>query len=129
MPLMKKYYYEYPDSLLFLAGIDLNRATVIHYAEQRAGKNLFRRWAKIEESVDPYIEVNVGSCSEGFKKLDNYVQEIERTIYIGESKCKVYPFKQFVDLVTDVIHFNPELTHCGNKECTRCNDMANGGSF
>lgn len=50
-----------------LMGVGLNCMTLLHLAEQQAGRNMFRRWAN-DLTGNP-IEVETGGCSAGFGKL------------------------------------------------------------
>lgn len=113
------------DSYLILMGVDLTKATPIHYAETLAGRRLFRRWAKV--SAYESVETENGGCSDGFNSLAPWVSGIERRITVGESLWRVYPFKPFVEAVAEAIRRNPSITHCDNPYCSRCNDAVKGG--
>lgn len=54
--------------LLLLIGVGLNRMTALHLAEQQSGRRLFMRWAKGADGRTSMVEV--GSCSEGFPRLE-----------------------------------------------------------
>jgi aminoglycoside N3'-acetyltransferase len=99
--------------------------TPIHFAEEKAGRRLFRRWAKNSDGT--VQEVEVGSCSEGFDNLAPHVKNIEASMQVGESRWKIYPFRTFIDVVTNAIIQNPAITHCADPECERCNDAVQGG--
>ena len=71
------------DGYLVLIGVDLTKATIIHYAESIAGRNLFIRWANNDFSK--LIAVNVGGCSDGFNNLDPLVKSIEKEVIVGNS--------------------------------------------
>ena len=120
-----KVIYSRPNAYLVLAGVDLTSATPIHFAEERAGRRLFRRWAK--NSDGSAQEVEVGSCSDGFNNLDSFLKNIEENMQFGQSCWKIYPFCTFIDTVTDAILQNPPITHCANPDCERCNDAIKGG--
>ena len=60
---------------LLLIGVDLTKATPLHFSEQVAGRNSFRRWALGEDGE--ILEVEIGSCSNGFGKFDGVVADIE----------------------------------------------------
>lgn len=110
---------------IILAGVDLTKATPIHYAEERAGRRLFRRWAKYLDN--PCVEVEVGSCSEGFEKLSPVLAPIEKKVFVGVSQWRVFPFKQFIDIASEAIRNDQSITHCEDESCTRCNHAAKGG--
>ncbi len=114
-----------PAAWLVLAGVDLTSATPIHLAEARAGRNLFRRWALTGEGAT--LEVEVGSCSDGFNNLAPAVRDIEIARQVGESRWRVYPFRPFIEAVTEAIVQNAAITHCGDPDCIRCQDAVRGG--
>jgi aminoglycoside N3'-acetyltransferase len=108
---------------IILAGVDLTSCTPIHYAEELAGRKLFRRWAVYNNNI---VEVEVGSCSEGFEKIRDFLKEIEIIDYIGESQIRIYSFKKFILETAKIIQEKPEITIC-KERCERCMDMYNGG--
>jgi aminoglycoside N3'-acetyltransferase len=113
-------------SYVILAGVNLKSCTPIHFAEEKAGRRLFRRWAIYHNRK---VEIEVGSCSDGFDSLSNTVKSIETIDYLGTSKIKIYPFKAFIDIISNVIKNNPTITKCNNPLCLRCKDMISGGRF
>ncbi len=110
---------------LALVGVDLTKATPIHLAEEMAGRRLFRRWTRNADGAPQ--ESAVGSCSEGFNNVAPAVREIETTITVGQSKWRLYPFRAFIDTVTTAIQQDPQITHCADPNCARCNDAVRGG--
>jgi aminoglycoside N3'-acetyltransferase len=110
---------------IILAGVDLTKATPIHYAEEKAGRHLFRRWAKYLDN--PCVEVEVGSCSEGFEKLSSVLAPIEKRVLVGSSQWRVFPFKSFIDIASEAIRNDQSITHCEDDNCTRCNHAVKGG--
>ncbi len=112
------------DGYVLLAGVTLTKATIIHYAEQLAGRNLFLRWAN-DTSGNP-IPVRVGSCSEGFNNLMDSLKPILSTITVGESQWLCYPAKEMVEIGKNAILQNPEITRCSD-QCGRCDDAIAGG--
>ena len=119
-----EYMYEHGGAIV-LMGVTLIRATAIHYAEQRAGKNLFIRWAADPQGqIQP---VKVGSCSEGFDRLLPVVEAFERRLSVGPSGWRIYDFRTFVDAIALAVHEDPQMTHCDDENCERCRDMALGG--
>ena len=117
--------YTQPAAYMGLIGVDLTKATAIHFAEERSGRNLFRRWAI--DSDGTHQETAVGSCSDGFNRFDPVVKDIEMSITVGQSHWRVYPFKPFIDIVTQAIVDDQSITHCADPKCPRCNDAVRGG--
>ena len=110
---------------VLLMGVDLSKATIIHYAEKLAGRKLFIRWA-YDKNLNT-IPVLVGSCSEGFNKLSNALRSIGKEVFVGKSKWVCYKAREFVEICAHEIKENPQITHCEDKNCDRCNDAVMGG--
>jgi aminoglycoside 3-N-acetyltransferase len=108
-----------------LMGVGLDRMTLIHHAEHRAGRELFRRWSR--DQYGEIIESQVGSCSDGFERLSGALAALERTTEVGGSHWRAYPAGPFVELAAQVIRTLPDITHCANPNCLRCNDAISGG--
>jgi len=108
-----------------LMGVALDRLTLIHYAEERAGRRLFRRWSRDRDGL--LIESQIGSCSSGFERLRDVLAPIERTIEVGTSRWRAYPAAELVELAAYAILENPAITHCDDPNCLRCNDAVLGG--
>ena len=113
------------DGYVLLMGVDLTSATIIHYAEMLAGRKLFVRWA-YDKDLNT-IPVLVGSCSEGFNKLQNVLDNYKKEIFIGKSRWICYKAREIVEICKQEIKKNPQITHCDDENCDRCNDMMLGG--
>ena len=109
---------------IFLAGVSLTTCTPIHFAEEKTGKRLFRRWVLNKNKVE---EVEVGGCSEGFENLRSNIMDIEKKMMIGASEISVFAFRKFIDRITEIFRENPEITRCNDSDCLRCRDMIAGG--
>lgn len=107
-----------------LAGVDLTSCTPVHFAEEVAGRRLFRRWAVYHGET---VEIEVGSCSDGFDNLDAAVTDVEVIDRLGDSRMRLYAFNPFVDVIASAIRDDPSITRCTNPDCMRCRDMAAGG--
>jgi len=110
---------------IVLAGVDLTKMTVIHYAEQLAGRELFIRWALGSDGKPTCMRE--GSCSDGFNRLMPFVSEIEKQITVGSSLWRIYTICEIVEACTTAIRQDAGITHCGDLKCSRCNDMQKGG--
>ncbi|MBQ2581607.1 MAG: AAC(3) family N-acetyltransferase [Ruminococcus sp.] len=113
------------DGYVLLMGVGLDKATIIHYAEQVAGRVPFVRWAYDENRK--VVPVSAGSCSEGFRNLDGILDIYARKITVGSSRWVCYKAQEFVDICSRAIRNMPNITHCDDKECDRCNDAIKGG--
>ncbi len=119
-----KYLYK-TDGLVILMGVDLHSATIIHYAEELSGRNLFVRWAKNLDGKT--IGVHTGSCSNGFNKFNKALENAVKTVTVDGSTWSIFTAKDIVDICTKEIKNSQNITHCGDKTCDRCNDAVLGG--
>jgi len=108
-----------------LMGVGLERLTLLHLAEQLAGRELFRRWALDAAGQTMFAEV--GSCSEGFGKLAGLLAPIARHGLAGASRWQVLPAAACLDIAAAAIRETPAITHCGDPGCDRCPDAVLGG--
>ena len=109
---------------VLLAGVGLTTATLLHLAEQAAGRRMFVRWALTREGVIP---TRVGGCSSGFERLARPLAPAERRWSCGPSEWRVYDAARALELVTAAISADPSITRCPAAECARCEDAIAGG--
>ena len=108
-----------------LMGVGLNRMTLLHLAESRAGRNLFIRWANDSNGVpSPVLR---GNCSEGFPRLVPALRHLIRESHVGSSLWKVLPARETLAVAAAAIRAQPDITHCPNPDCLGCNDAVLGG--
>lgn len=110
---------------VLLAGVGLERMTLLHLAEKEAGRTLFRRWANGADG-EP-VAVEVGGCSEGFGRLEPYLRSAMRIIVVGESTWKSFTADEALARAAAAVRADPQVTHCGVPTCARCNDAVTGG--
>lgn len=115
------------NGFVLLIGVGLERMTLLHLAEKEAGRILFRRWAKDPDGRP--IAVEVGGCSEGFGKLEPHLEAITKTLTVGQSEWKLFPAGEAVERAASAIRLDPQITHCGDETCERCNDAVSGGAI
>jgi len=108
-----------------LIGVGLERMTLIHFAEEKAGRTLFRRWANGPDGRP--MEVEVGSCSDGFRKLRPVLAPLARETGVGESAWRAFPARATVEAAAAAIRERPDITHCDSADCLRCADAVAGG--
>lgn len=109
---------------ILLMGVELDRATIIHYAEQLAGRNLFVRWANDKDgNVMPIFR---GGCSSGFNNFRSVLKE-KKEVMVGNSRWQCYNAGYLVDACRKAITEAPEITYCGNPDCRLCKDAISGG--
>lgn len=110
---------------IVLAGVGLNRLTILHFAETLAGRRLFRRWATGQDGRPAAVQV--GSCSEGFPNLERVLGMLALERMVGNSQWRVFPAAETVTTSAALIRNEPGITHCGNPECVRCSHAVAGG--
>ena len=111
--------------LILLIGVVLNRMTALHLAEQQSGRRLFLRWARAPNGQTSMFEV--GSCSEGFPRLEPALGPDAHTAVVGGSRLLAYPARQALAVATDAIKKDQSITHCLKKDCRLCPDSIAGG--
>jgi Aminoglycoside 3-N-acetyltransferase len=110
--------------LILLIGVGLNRMTALHLAEQQSGRRLFLRWARGADGQTSMFEV--GSCSEGFPRLEPALHPYARTAVVGGSRWRAYPAGQTLAAATEAIHEDQGITACPDN-CLLCRDSIAGG--
>lgn len=113
------------DGIVVLAGVSLDKMTLIHLAEKKAGRNLFRRFANDRNGKVAAVEA--GGCSDGFEKLAEPLQTLRRTAHVGQSFWQIFPAQAALAKATAAIQADPWITHCRRPDCDRCNDAVKGG--
>jgi aminoglycoside 3-N-acetyltransferase len=110
---------------IILIGVGLNRMTAIHLAEQQSGRRLFLRWAKATDGRVSMFEV--GSCSEGFPRLESVLRQYARPAVIGNSLWRAFPARQVLDSASTAMREDEGITRCGDSDCLLCRDSIAGG--
>lgn len=110
---------------IVLMGVGLERMTFLHYAEQMAGRELFRRWANGTD-LQPQL-VAVGSCSEGFGRLSPVLATIGQSLKVGLSLWQTFAAGETLQAACHAIREQPQITHCADVDCVRCRDAIKGG--
>ena len=108
-----------------LMGVGLDKMTLLHLAERRAGRRLFRRWGSGRDGRP--VEIETGGCSDGFPQLAPVLEPYQRIARVGESPWRVFDARDALEVASRAIQRTPELTHCGAADCERCNDAVAGG--
>lgn len=110
---------------VLLIGVRLKAATIIHYAEQVAGRTPFIRWAYSKENN--VIPVSAGGCSEGFEHFNDILDNVAKKVKVANSEWVCYKAADIVNVCVKYIEDNPNITHCDDRYCDRCNDAVCGG--
>lgn len=108
-----------------LAGVGLERLTLLHLAESLAGREMFRRWAMV--AGGRVVRAAVGGCSEGFPRLAPALAPLMRHTCVGASPWIVLPARETVERAAAAIRGEPSITRCTDPACARCVDAIAGG--
>lgn len=110
---------------IILMGVGLKSMTLIHLAEQMAGRILFRRWANGPDGRP--MQVETGGCSSGSHNFEQILSPLVTKTSVGKSVWRVYPAEYTLEAAARAIRKDPWITHCNNPDCSRCNDAVMGG--
>ena len=110
---------------ILLMGVGLNRATILHYAEQIAGRRPFIRWSF--DRNGEIMPVSAGGCSEGFACFRPVLRRHAKSIRVANSEWHCYKAAEMVERCAAAIRTNPHMTHCADAHCDRCRDAIRGG--
>jgi aminoglycoside N3'-acetyltransferase len=113
------------DGAIVLVGVGLTRMTLVHLAEEVAGRTQFQRWAI--DARGTTVMVSSGGCSEGFEQLAPVLDPIEARLGVGPSTWRRFDAGEVTTLASAEICANPAITHCSKRSCRRCDDAARGG--
>ena len=112
-------------ALILLFGVDLSKATPVHYAELLSGRKPFIRWYRDENGI--IRPMRVGGCSNGFNACYPFISHLDLCKNRDNESIKIYPFREFIYELVNIIRHNPQITRCSDPECTRCRDILKGG--
>ena len=104
---------------VLLLGVDQTVNTTIHYAEQRAGRKQFTRWALTRGGVEECP--NFPGCSDGFEAIAPYLEIFTRRALVGSGRVQAIPMKDLVERVSQYIREDPLGLLCSRPDCERCN--------
>jgi aminoglycoside N3'-acetyltransferase len=112
-----------------LMGVGLTRLTLVHWAEQLAGRQLFRRWASVPGAgAAPEVAMfAVGGCSAGFARLESTIGRLARETLVGRSPWRAFPARRTAEAAAEAIRRDPTITACQQPDCRECPDATAGG--
>jgi len=101
-----------------LIGVDQRVNTSIHYAEARAGRKQFVRWALTSSGVRECP--GFPGCSEGFNQAAPWLAPHTRCARAGEAQIMVIELGGLVEAVCARLAEDPLALLCGRADCSRC---------
>ena len=107
-----------------MLGTDMTSCTLLHLAEEKAGRNSLMRWVLSKEGM--VAPCRVGSCSDGFQKLWPQLKPLFTEAKVGQASAHAADAKALLDKATEIIKKEPRITMC-DAGCERCLAMLAGG--
>lgn len=107
------------DGWVLLLGVDQTVNTSIHYAEKRAGRMQFIRWALLPNRV---IECNdFPGDSQGFNAIAPRLEKYTRRVMIGGALVQAVNLNGLLQSALEMLSENPLALLCDRQDCERCN--------
>jgi aminoglycoside 3-N-acetyltransferase len=112
-----KWLEEYDGDVLQL-GVDYTVNTSLHYAEEKAERRRFIRWALTPQGV---LECPAWpGCSRGFQAIAPRLEGVARRVALGTSTVEVIPLRDLIHITVSWIHEDPRALLCDELGCPRC---------
>ncbi len=106
------------DADVVMLGVDHTSNVSLHYAEMKAGRRQFVRWALTPDAV---VECpGFPGCSDGFQAIAPRLQSINRTVQLGEATIETIPLRDMINIAVGWIHEDPRALLCDRNGCARC---------
>lgn len=105
--------------LLLGAGHTANAA--IHFAEWRAGRKTFVRWALTPAGA---VEcAGCPGCPDGFGAMTPHLRAMARVTQIGTARVECLPLNGLLSAAEDLIRRDPQALLCARPGCPRCGSV------
>jgi aminoglycoside 3-N-acetyltransferase len=106
------------DADVVLLGVDHRANVSLHYAELKAGRRQFVRWALTPGGV---VECpNFPGCSAGFQAVASRLERVHRTAQLGELTIEAIPLRDMINITVGWIHEDPRALLCDREGCPCC---------
>jgi aminoglycoside 3-N-acetyltransferase len=101
-----------------LLGADPTANVALHYAEARAGRKQFVRWALTPQGV---VECpGCPGCPDGFRAVIPFARPLARLAHVGAARAERIPLAPLVRATADLIRRDPTALLCSREGCARC---------
>lgn len=106
------------DGDVLLLGVDHRVNIAAHYAEQKAGRRQFVRWALTSAGIQECP--SYPGCSDGFYVLSERLSGVRRRVDLGHGVVEAVPLRDLIHIVTGWIREDPTALLCDRPSCRRC---------
>nr|BAL53993.1 aminoglycoside N3'-acetyltransferase [uncultured Chloroflexota bacterium] len=103
---------------VLLIGVDHTVNTAIHYAERRAGRKQFLRWALTLQGV--VACPGFPGCSLGFEAIRPRLEARARRAPLGNGWIEAIPLPALIEAVQACLAADPLALLCDAPDCLRC---------
>ena len=110
---------------LLLLGASHIDNIALHYAEFRAGRKQFIRWALTSDGVVECF--GWPGCSRGFDAISGSLRNLARIRQIGAACVQRLPLLAVLKTAEDLIRADPEALLCADSACAYCNAVRAAG--
>jgi aminoglycoside 3-N-acetyltransferase len=104
---------------VLLLGVDYKVNTSLHYAERKAGRKQFLRWALTPKGVCECP--GFPGCSDGFPALAPHLESLTRRVQVGPAVVQAISLPDLVEAACLWIDSDPAALLCQRADCERCN--------
>ena len=106
------------DADMLLLGADQTANFAVHFAEARAGRKQFVRWALTPRGVVECL--GCPGCPDGFNALTPIVRSFSQVVQIGTARVERLPLNELLRTVETLIRHDPMALLCSRTACERC---------
>ncbi len=103
---------------VLLIGVDHTANIALHYAEARAGRKQFVRWALTPSGIVECLACP--GCADGFNGIAPYARPLHRIGHIGAARVERLPLAELVEAAVALLRRDPVALLCGRPGCERC---------
>ncbi len=106
------------EAMVLLLGVDHTANAALHFAEWRAGRKQFVRWALTPGGA---VECpGCPGCPDGFNAITSELRSISRISQIGTARVECLPLNGLLRAAESLIRRDPAALLCSRRGCERC---------
>jgi len=106
------------DGDLLLMGVDHRSDVSLHYAEQRAGRRQFVRWALTPGGI--VACPGWSGCRDGFGAISQRLGGLAGRVQVGAGWIETVPLRDLINLAVGWIREDPQALLCSRPSCAAC---------